>query len=106
MISSLARMNNLIFVTSLLTAHSLAQLLTCFDTDGLISSDLIPCNPDAPVSACCGSGYLCDTVLDCIDASTGVQYVPGCTDGTFADDACPWPLSTFSRSSHLEHTFF
>ncbi|KAL2049280.1 hypothetical protein ABVK25_010458 [Lepraria finkii] len=89
-------MISIAFLTSFLVTRCLGQLQSCFDPDGEFNSDLIPCDPDAPVSACCGSGYICDTVLDCIEASTGVEYVPGCTDQTFADDACPWPMNATS----------
>ncbi|KAK3177998.1 hypothetical protein OEA41_000130 [Lepraria neglecta] len=86
-------MISLAFFTSLLVTHCLGQLQTCYDPDGIFNSDLIPCDPGAPVSACCGSGYICDTVLDCIEASTGVEYIPGCTDPSFGDNACPWPMN-------------
>ncbi|KAL2038316.1 hypothetical protein N7G274_008965 [Stereocaulon virgatum] len=90
-------MSYLIVFIGLLVTHCLGQhgqyLQMCYDPNGAANPDLIPCNPDARTSACCGSGYICDTVLDCIDANTGVQYVPGCTDPTFSDYACPYPLN-------------
>ena len=99
-------MSYLVFFTSLLVTHCLGQnvqyLQTCYDPDGTENPDLIPCNHDARTSACCGSGYICDTVLDCIDANTGMQYVPGCTDSTFNDYACPWPLSTSLPKRNLQ----
>jgi hypothetical protein len=66
------------------------MVLSCYDSAGKLGPD-VPCDPNANVSACCGSGSVCVTNLYCLD-NYG-DNVPGtCTDsnwGVNPNPACP-----------------
>ena len=73
---------------------------TCYKYSGQIGnsgsddSGDTPCDPDAPVSACCGAGSICISNLHCYDVNLTTPNVPGtCTDQSFSDPACPCPPS-------------
>lgn len=72
------------------------NIQSCYSTDGTARSNDIPCNPNAEVSACCGTGgSICVDNLHCI--SPAGAPVPGtCTDQSWASSGgqapgCPCP---------------
>ena len=79
---------------------ALVTATTCYKYSGQIGnsgtddSGDTPCDPDAPVSACCGAGSICISNLHCYNVNITTPNVPGtCTDQSFSDPACPCPPS-------------
>ena len=79
---------------------ALVTATTCWKYSGQIGdsgtddSGDTPCDPDAPISACCGAGSICISNLHCYDVNITTPNVPGtCTDQSFSDPACPCPPS-------------
>jgi hypothetical protein len=75
------------------TLLSVAHAQTCYYPDGKSISTDVPCNPDAPQSACCGSDEFCladglcyggglVTRGSCTDQSWGGACAQYCTAGT------------------------
>lgn len=70
---------------------------TCYNDDGGIIEDDVPCNPDAEQSFCCGKYWTCLDSGVCSDQNT-TQLIGSentllaratCTDRTFKSDVCP-----------------
>ena len=78
----------------------LFQLKPCYSWDGS-SSNNIPCNPEANVSTCCGSGSKCMTNIYCENPS-GFQVVGECTERSWDSPACPWRLSGCALYSSID----
>lgn len=71
----------------------MANANRCFFPNGITTGDdasptMVPCDPAAPVSACCAVGHSCTGSGLCY-SSSGEIYRGGCTDKTFKDAACP-----------------
>ena len=62
----------------------------CYTPDGTLSND-VPCNPDAPNSVCCTSGFLCMSNGLCQPKNypNQDQFIRGtCTDKSWAAREC------------------
>ena len=101
--SKFERLYNItLFFSSLLHVVSaqLFELRSCYSWDGS-SSDNIPCNPEANVSACCGLGSKCMTNIYCENPS-GFQVVGTCSERSWRSPACPWRLSGSSLNAAID----
>jgi hypothetical protein len=80
-------------VTFLLIAHLGESGNICYYPNGDTMGTDVPCDPDAPVTQCCGSRSACLTnglcVLEAAD-DTGISYARGtCTDRSWSSPYCP-----------------
>ena len=88
----------LLLAGSLLVAFaSSLQGSTCYNDDGVIIEDDVPCKPDAEQSFCCGKYWTCLDGGVCSDQNTtqlvGTEQTllarATCTDRTYKSNACP-----------------
>ena len=86
----------LLLLFSTLVATEL-ELKNCFGADGTPVITDAPCDPTANVSSCCGLTWSCATNMYCQSPSdSSTTFVGTCTDRTWKDPACPFPLSKLS----------
>jgi hypothetical protein len=80
-------------VTFLLIAHSGESGNICYYPNGDTMGTDVPCDPDAPVTQCCGSRSACLTNGLCALEATddiGISYARGtCTDRSWSSPLCP-----------------
>lgn len=87
----------LLAASLLVTLASCLQGSTCYNDNGVIIEDDVPCSPNAEQSFCCGKYWTCLDGGFCSDQNTtqlvGTQDTllarATCTDRTFKSDACP-----------------
>src|SRR5436305_2430722 len=70
------------------TCYYSSGKLAVFSNDGTYD---IPCDPAAPVSACCGAGEICISNMECMYADRSSSWFGSCTDQTWMSPACPCP---------------
>ena len=85
------QMVRLLLLLLFLVQYCCCQLKQCYDAEGQLRPDL-PCDPSANVSACCGQDWICSTNFYCTSMG-GIKEVGSCTDITWHDPGCPFPLS-------------
>ena len=68
-----------------------AYAQTCYVAPGVAAdSSVVPCGSGNGVLHCCQLGDICLSDSACFNYATGVTYLYGCTDSSYASDVCPW----------------